>query len=379
MRELSQVLRRNPGWHGGWIAAVLLSVCPGALWRTAVAGGALPPPVALALGHVDLGVEYAPGEAVPLALQVVDEDAVPPRRIAATNAVLVVAESARRELPADIPPLGVAGDPVWLLPASQSEDLLYLGVSAEGLPAAGFVGNLEMRLLGVEGPGHFFLWQAEAGGLTFSMNSRDGFGPDDRFLQLVGGHSHANWGFTQPGVYRLILQASGRVQGSTTNVLSEPTAVTFHVLPLPAAEPTPFERWQAAAWPGESDAARIAPGADPDADGRANLLEYAQGTDPNRVDAVPADWMQCVVEGVGEARRAGVQVRRPASATDLTLGLVGAESLAGPWLALESVAGAPVEAAADAILETRWDPRVMLGRNAGWYRLSLGLKSASQP
>lgn len=337
-------------------------------------------PVVLTRGHLDLAIAYRADAEWPLSLQLVDGDSVPPRRFAATNVVLQIPENARRELPADIPPLGGVGDPIWLLSASPSEEVPFLGISAEGMAASGLTGAIQFRLLGAEGPGAIFLWQAEAGALTFWMNSRDGYGPEDQFAQPVGGHSHANWGFSEPGVYRLTLQASGRRVGDSTPLLSEPTPVTFHVLPLPPPAKTPFERWCEVWWPGQAGGANQSPDADPDGDGRCNLLEYAQDTDPTVVDPTPTDWMKVQFERAGaEFGRAGVRFRRPTSATDLEVHLLLADEVSGPWTRVESLRVTSGEEDRGMLFESLWDPRPPGAMTSGWYRLGFELKASSLP
>jgi autotransporter-associated beta strand protein len=55
--------------------------------------------------------------------------------------------------------------------------------------------------------------------------------------------------------------------------------------PPPVLDPGIFSDWQALTWPGSSDPETIGPNADPDLDGRNNLLEWALHLDPNLPDA----------------------------------------------------------------------------------------------
>jgi surface-anchored protein len=139
---------------------------------------------------------------------------------------------------------------------------------------------LTVSLAAVEGPGHFFMWQAnQFGSLEVRMNSRDGIGEDDSSAPHIGSHEHQNWGFSTNGIYRITFQLEGRLLGAPTNVVSLPQTVTFHVLPLPQS---PFQRWQQETF-GQTQG-DAAPGADPDKDGQANLVEYAFGSNPKQPD-----------------------------------------------------------------------------------------------
>lgn len=331
-------------------------------------------PVVLTSEHVDIRIRYRP-EAVP-ALDIVatNEDARPPVDHASTNCVLQVAESSRLELPADLPPLGTAGDPIWVLPASQKEGILYLGMSGEGNPFGLFEAALEMRLLAVDGPGHFFLWQAELGGLQFWMNSRDGLGTDDVFRQAVGGHSHFDWGFSTSGVYRLTFQAVARRLGETTNLVSDPAVFTFHVHPLPAVTLSPFQQWQARQWPGEKNPAILSPTSDPDGDGLVNLWEYALGSSPITPGPSPFDGPSVSLTGTGAATRAAVRIPRAAEATDLEYRVWSAENVRGPWV-LRDLVSKISPGSGQGVVVTFRDPEAVAPRTAFFYRVDAQLKN----
>lgn len=180
--------------------------------------------------HCDLWIRYQPNETNSVSIVLRSEE---DRIFESIEVVLVVAESAQLSLPAGTP-FGDEGDPIWVLPQSQDPDLLYLGISAERIAPGVFAGAPNFRLKHVEGPGHFFSWQAnEFGGLDVKMNSRDGIQEEDKATPVISSHEHLNWGFTAPGVYRVTFQLDARQVGETTNLVSEPATFTFHVLPLP--------------------------------------------------------------------------------------------------------------------------------------------------
>lgn len=335
--------------------------------------GAAEGPVLLVDQHVDLRIRYDAASTNLLDVLAANDDVHPTQFLESTNCILVAAEQARLELPADIPPLGSAGDPLWVLPASQQPGLLYLGLSGEGAPGGVFAEPFRLRLLEVEGPGHFFLWQAELGGLEFRMNTRDGIGPDDVFTQLVGGHSHADWGFTTSGVYRVTFQAESRRLGETTNIFSPPRTFTFHVLPLPPEPETPFRRWQELHWPGLTDTAVIGEAADPDGDGQANLWEYVLATDPKVPDAPAVRVPGLSVAPNGGEPRAVIRTVRAAPASDAGFRLWTADRPGGAWSRLE------VEPEVSDALEG-WvsvsfrDPRPVASRAESFYRLEAVLE-----
>ncbi len=190
------------------------------------------PPVLLVDEHTDLRVLYDSSSTNEL-LSVVARDENHSINYRTNEVVLVVAESSKVTLP-DGTPFGPGGSPMWILPQSQNPGLLYLGLSAEGIPLGAFNGPLQFALKAVSGPGNFFLWQATSGGtLDIQMSSADGIDAADIHNQIVGSHEHFNWGFTTNGLYQLTFQVSGQRVGETTNITSADTTFTFYVLPLP--------------------------------------------------------------------------------------------------------------------------------------------------
>jgi surface-anchored protein len=130
--------------------------------------------------------------------------------------------------------LGSAGNPVWVLPATEVAGLPFLGFGTEELDPADWLGNLSLSLRSVTGTGNFSVWSSGAFGVpTVAMNSTDGFSEGDRLSLVPGSHGHYNLGFTAPGTYVVELEASGThvVDGP---VSSGPTAYTFQVVPEPS-------------------------------------------------------------------------------------------------------------------------------------------------
>lgn len=182
--------------------------------------------------HVDFRILYRPNEAETNRLTIVARDEDHGVNYRASEAVLVVPEPAKLTIPASTP-FGNEGDPLWVLPQSQDPSLLYVGFSAEGIPMGSFNGPLEVRLIGLQGPGHFFAWQAsEFGSLNVKMNSRDGISADDKTAPIIGSHEHFNFGFSTSGVYRVTLQVEGIESFSGAALVSLPATFEFHVHPL---------------------------------------------------------------------------------------------------------------------------------------------------
>ena len=221
-------------WLHRWLGLVF------ALWTLGVRSADTGEPVRLTNEHVDLRILYARGTTNELFLVAHDGDGR--TNYAATNVVLVARESARTEIPPGFEQFGEPGSPIWILPSSQDPQLLYLGLSGEGLPAGMFAEPPVIHLRSVRAPSWFFVWQFGSGGdLNMRMDSRNGIGPDDAIPVPVGSHSHFNWGFTSNGVYEVTFQVEGRLIGATTNLVSQPSSFRFEVQPVPIGPAAPAE------------------------------------------------------------------------------------------------------------------------------------------
>jgi surface-anchored protein len=137
-----------------------------------------------------------------------------------TNIFLVAKPEAKLSLPAGTP-FGDAGQMFWILPQSQNANLLYLGLSAEGIPNGVFSTPLSIRITRFEGPGYLMVWQATGPGqYNIRINTRDGLSANDGFVPPVGAHEHFNWGFSTTGVYCVTYQVSGIRVGEAQPIFS---------------------------------------------------------------------------------------------------------------------------------------------------------------
>ncbi|MBA4147916.1 MAG: TIGR03769 domain-containing protein [Verrucomicrobia bacterium] len=277
--------------------------------------------------HADVRIVYAPSAEEKLSVVVRNIDTQVAYQ---SNAVLlIVSESAKYEpLPAGTP-FGNEGDPLWILPQSQDPQLLYLGVSTEGMSSGTFSGNIvNLELTGLKAPGHFVVWQTVGfGDFEVKMNSRDGITSADNYAASAGGHAHFNWGFSTNGVYCVTFQASGVLQGQSTNTASLPSTFQFNVLPL-----RPFETWQSNHWAFGTPDSVINPNADPDDDGISNAMEYALGLNP--VSADTNGLPKAVIVNSGGTDYGALQFTRRKNASDVNYEVLAASSVTGPWSAV---------------------------------------------
>lgn len=174
----------------------------------------------LSVGHVDaVGVHLEDGA---LRLRLHDDTAAEPVERAPGDVLLHVKPQAATTLPEGIPQiyydtLGPAGTTFWLLPQVQDPDLLWPGWSSEEVGPGVVVGDrFTWRLLSVDGPGAFRLFEEGAFGLEprgIRFNSADGL-PDTTTMN-ANTHAHFSWAFAARGLYRLRFEVSGTPVGGS--------------------------------------------------------------------------------------------------------------------------------------------------------------------
>jgi len=183
----------------------------------------------LASGHVDVGIGF---EDDALNLHVHDEEH--DVEYSPADALLVVNPQALQFSPGGAYSfLGPAGTPNWVLPSSETPDLLFLGIGGEELDPADWIGNLTLRLDSVQGPGSFYLWNVDSFGQpVLYMDSSGPAGVPGSVSVVPGSHGHYNWGFSAPGSYRVTFDASGThvAEGPQS---TGPVAFQFQVVPEP--------------------------------------------------------------------------------------------------------------------------------------------------
>lgn len=98
--------------------------------------------------------------------------------------------------------LGAAGTPIWQIPQTQKNGVVWLGWNTEELSAAQVSGGgVDWRLAKLTGPGALAVFEFDSFGQPkIIFNSADGL-PDTYRIPL-GTHAHGNWTFTKPGTYQ---------------------------------------------------------------------------------------------------------------------------------------------------------------------------------
>ncbi|MFW6690656.1 choice-of-anchor M domain-containing protein [Streptomyces sp. MAR4 CNX-425] len=185
-------------------------------------------PVTLSTGHVDvLDVEL---HADHFHVHLTHEGGGEPVTYDPADVVLHAVPESRTTVPADerFAFLGEPGDPVWVLPQTQDPDVLFAGLSAEGVePGTTRDDAVSFTLTGLQGPGDFSVFDIGADGApSIRFDSGDTL-PDVTGVS-AGGHEHMNWAFEAPGDYTATIEVSTTLLDGTV-VTSAPQQLTFTV------------------------------------------------------------------------------------------------------------------------------------------------------
>ncbi|MFC1760775.1 choice-of-anchor M domain-containing protein [Planctomycetota bacterium] len=154
--------------------------------------------------------------------------------------VVVATETAEILRPdgSDWQPTGVdVNETLWVLPQHEKEGLPALGFSTHDIDTGLFVEDqIQLRLRALQGPGDFSLWEDNAlGQPIFYISSYAG---QTSAVFPIGLHAHHNWGFSAPGDYILVFEATADlVTGGSAEALSiyrfKVTDVPLRLQPLP--------------------------------------------------------------------------------------------------------------------------------------------------
>ncbi|QGN49712.1 TIGR03773 family transporter-associated surface protein [Micromonospora sp. WMMD558] len=157
-------------------------------------------------GHVDMGPNLS-GDS--WTIRIKDDRTSPPVWRETADVVLHAKDKAKITVPAGADFLGKPGDTVWVLPQTQQAGLVWPGWNTQHASVvSGVKGSVTWTLKGVNGPGRFALF------LTGSFGKADvlfdSAKPFPQKLDIpLNTHTHGNWAFSKPGLYRLAVQMSG--------------------------------------------------------------------------------------------------------------------------------------------------------------------------
>ncbi|MFB6489550.1 TIGR03773 family transporter-associated surface protein, partial [Xanthomonas perforans] len=190
----------------------------------------VPGAVVLSAGHVDYATQLIDGRTRSL---VGDDTSGTKVYRDPSEVVLWLKPSSAVQLPGGYAAVGAAGSTVWQVPQSQRADLIWLGWNTESLNAGNARGTVAWSLDAVDGPGTVTVYQAGSFGELAEIALAGG---GSRYDIPLGVHAHANWAFSQQGVYRLSMtQTVALAGGGTSSDTATLTVAVGDVDPLAAA------------------------------------------------------------------------------------------------------------------------------------------------
>ncbi len=148
--------------------------------------------------------------------------------------LFVKADSLVQNLPAQAIPQSVPSDAAYFLPITQDHNLVWPGWDSLQLqPKYGAKLKADINVKSVDGPGEISIWSSGAwGGVTPLMKDGDYTFPGT-IQQDMAAHVHANWAFSKPGTYKLVVQATVTSEDGKLSSTTEEETYTIVVQPAP--------------------------------------------------------------------------------------------------------------------------------------------------
>lgn len=215
----------------------------------------------LAGGHADIGPRFADGE---WTLMVHDDSAEESVWRHLDRTVFHVSDDAVLPIPDD-PAYSFLGEPgkqVYVVPQVQHPEVVWIGWNTQDPKVMDTIdGGVTLTLSGVDGPGELFVY-LQAGNFGDADVLWDSTRPERQDIWVeVNTHTHANWVFTEPGVYLVgvevtadLVDRSTVTDTKTLRLAVGDTASTDAALAAtPSPTPTATGAEQAAGTPAEDD------------------------------------------------------------------------------------------------------------------------------
>jgi putative ABC transporter-associated repeat protein len=163
-------------------------------------------------GHVDFGPTLNTGE---WRIQIHDDTEVPKYWRFPSDVVLRVGDESIKQVPEgeEYAFLGQEpGSDVWIVPQVQAPDVIWVGWNTQEPTVLDSLSRgVTLSMLGVEGPGDVtvYLQSGNFGDVTVLWSSLRRF-PQKSWID-VNTHTHANWVFSEPGVYLVEVRIDGQL------------------------------------------------------------------------------------------------------------------------------------------------------------------------
>lgn len=172
--------------------------------------------VVLDEGHVDFGPTLNTGEWL---IEIHDDTSIPRYWRLPSDVVFRVNDEAVMQVPDDPAYSFIGAEPgsdVYVIPQTQKSGVIWAGWNTQEPNVMEQVDlGVTMSLVGVEGPGEMvvYLQSGNLGAPEKLYSSQDSM-PQETWLSS-NTHTHANWVFTQPGIYLVQIQIDATLHDGT--------------------------------------------------------------------------------------------------------------------------------------------------------------------
>ena len=170
-------------------------------------------------GHVDIGPTLSTGE---WRIQIHDDTSVPAFWRSLDDVVLQVNDHSIQQVPEGEAYAFLGQEPgsdAWIIPQVQKSEVIWAGWNTQEPQVLDTLNRgVTLRMLGVEGPGDLtvFLQTGNFGDVLVLYSTLKPF-PQESWIE-VNTHTHANWVFSQPGIYLVEVEFSGQlISGETVS------------------------------------------------------------------------------------------------------------------------------------------------------------------
>ncbi|GGH50665.1 choice-of-anchor M domain-containing protein [Microbacterium album] len=173
--------------------------------------------VVLDRGHIDFGPTLNTGEWI---IQIHDDTSTPTYWRHLRDVVARVSDAAKRPIPDNEQYAFLGQEPgkeVWVIPQTQEPDVIWTGWNTQ---EPNVLDNLNLgatlRVLGVDGPGDVtvYLQSGNFGDPQPLWSTLQPF-PQEAWIE-VNVHTHANWVFSEPGIYLVEIEFAGELRDGTS-------------------------------------------------------------------------------------------------------------------------------------------------------------------
>lgn len=185
-------------------------------------------PIAFEIGHIDAFNPVLNDDgSIRLALK---EDVTGSHVLRTPESVeLVVKSAAQMTVPENYLP-GMPSS-IYYLPLTQDANLIWPGWDTQSLNPSFPGSNTDIVVSAVDGPGQVLVWSSGSFGESISLMTDGGYTLPNTISQPYPAHTHANWAFTAPGIYKLTVQANVIAASNGETGSSQTATYTFVVAP----------------------------------------------------------------------------------------------------------------------------------------------------